>query len=87
VSPAEVGRLAGTIHNTQDTSQTLIPWIVLYCWCIMRHAYLLPSFAGYSLYLPAEGWFWWSRPGCLVLCQSGLPVLRRSPIQALTWPL
>ena len=54
----------------------------------MQYAYLLgPSFrlvlipalpqrAGSALML--------SRPGCLVLRRGGLPVLRRSPTQALT---
>jgi len=36
--------------------------------------------------LPTEGWLRLSRPGCLVLCGVGLPVQRRSPIQALTGP-
>jgi len=53
---------------------------------VSRDACLLPAFAGYSLYLPTEGWLRLSRPGCLVLRRGGLPVLRRSPIQALTGP-
>ena len=40
----------------------------------------------YSFRLPLEGWLKLSRPGCLVLRQGGLPVQRRSPIQALTGP-
>jgi len=36
--------------------------------------------------LPTEGWLRMSRPGCLVLCRGGLPVQRRSLIQALTGP-
>ena len=43
-----------------------------------------PAFAEYSLRLHTEGWLRLSRPGCLVLHQSGLPVLRNSPMLALT---
>jgi len=46
-----------------------------------------PAFDGYSCYLPTEGWITLRRPGCLVLRRVGLPVQRRSPIQALTWLL
>jgi len=45
-----------------------------------------PVFAGYSYHLLSKGWLRLCRPGCLVLCQGGLPVQRRSPIQALTGP-
>jgi len=40
----------------------------------------------YSFCLPMEGWLRLNRPGCLVPCRGGLPVLKRSPIQALTEP-
>jgi len=40
--------------------------------------FTLPAFAGYSFYLPTEGWLRLNRPGCPVLYGGGLPVLRRS---------
>jgi len=45
-----------------------------------------PVFAGYSNRLPAEAWLRLSIAECLVLRQGGLPVQRRSPMQALTGP-
>jgi len=45
-----------------------------------------PSFAGHSLCLPTEEWHRLSWPGCLVLQRDGLPVLKQSPIHALTGP-
>ena len=45
-----------------------------------------PAFAGYSLQPATEGGLRMSRSGCMVLRRGGLPVQRRSPIQALTGP-
>ena len=50
----------------------------------MMCQFTLPSFADYSLLLPTKGWLKLTRSWCLVLCQGGLPVQRRSPTRALT---
>jgi len=50
----------------------------------VMYLFTLSVFAEYSFSLPTECGLRLRRPGCLVPCRDGLPVQRRSPIQALT---
>jgi len=50
----------------------------------MMYLFTPRAFAGYSSCLPTEGWP--GRVDLSALRRGGLPVLRRSPIQALTGP-
>jgi len=61
-----------------------MPAVVTYAGLAVSSLVVAGATASTHSCLPTERWLRLSRPGCLVLCQGGLPVLIWSPTQALT---